>query len=107
MSKQLGGSGVDNVDVNVLGTEEWNSTKIYKFTVYIAEVRISNLAFKIWLRYSQLTAIEKKLKLKGKFIQIKHLHTAFTWFTNHTTRAIEHRKILIESFLKQVRSREG
>jgi len=45
-------SDLDNIEVNILGTEEWNTTKIKKFTVYVAEIKIINVTLKIWVRHS-------------------------------------------------------
>jgi len=45
-------SDLDNIEVNILGTEEWNTTKIKKFTVYVAEIKIISVTLKIWVRHS-------------------------------------------------------
>ncbi|KAL4491770.1 hypothetical protein ABPG72_006025 [Tetrahymena utriculariae] len=93
---------LDNIEVNILGTEEWNTTKIQKFTVYVAEIKILNITLKIWVRYSQLSNIEKKIKNHIKDIQIDHFNTRLTWLNSHRTKIIEERKVQFESFLKKI-----
>ncbi|KAL4444533.1 hypothetical protein ABPG74_016826 [Tetrahymena malaccensis] len=93
---------LDNIEVNILGTEEWNTTKIQKFTVYVAEIKILNITLKIWVRYSQLSNLEKKIKNNIKDIQIDHFSTKLTWLNSHRTKIIEERKVNFESFLKKI-----
>ncbi|EAS03020.2 RhoGEF domain protein (macronuclear) [Tetrahymena thermophila SB210] len=93
---------LDNIEVNILGTEEWNTTKIQKFTVYVAEIKILNITLKIWVRYRQLSNLEKKIKNHIKDIQIDHFSTRLTWLNSHRTKIIEERKVHFESFLKKI-----
>ncbi len=89
------------IKVNVLGTEERNANTFNKFTIYIVEVTIADFAYKIFIRYREMVDFEKWIKkffCNDNNLKIPKLGTT-TWATNHKTKVIESRKLLIENFL--------
>lgn len=84
-------------EVEVLGTEERNDS-MFKYTVYIIEVKIKSIRQKLFLRFSELLdlqekAIDQKLTLKNGLVKS-------TWVFNHKPKKIEERKMNIQRFLK-------
>ena len=82
----------------MLGTEERNANSFNKFTIYIVEVTIADFAYKIFIRYREMVDFEKEMKKLFSNLKFPKLETR-NWFTNHKTKVIESRKLLIENFL--------
>lgn len=93
------------IHVNVLGTEERNANTFNKFTIYIVEVTVADLAYKIFIRYREMVDFEKEIRKFFSELKFPELKT-LNWFTNHKTKVIENRKLLIENFLQKVLSSE-
>ena len=93
------------IHVNVLGTEDRNANTFNKFTVYIVEVTVADLACKIFIRYREMVDFEKEMKNFFSELKLPELKT-LNWFQNHKTKVIENRKLLIENFLQKVLSSE-
>ena len=93
------------IHVNVLGTEKRNANTFNNFTIYIVEVTVADLAYKIFIRYSEMVDLEKEMMKFFSELKLTELKT-FNWFNNHKTKVIENRKLLIENFLQKVLSSE-
>ena len=86
------------IHVNILGTEERNAAIFNKFTVYIVEITVADFAYKIFIRYREMVDLEKEMKKIFSDLKFPHLETR-NFITNHKTKVIESRKLLIENFL--------
>ena len=70
------------IHVNVLGTEKRNANTFNNFTIYIVEVTVADLAYKIFIRYSEMVDLEKEMKKFFSELKLTELKT-FNWFNNH------------------------
>jgi hypothetical protein len=79
-----------NIVVNVLGTEERKNNTFSKYTIYVIEILIENLPFKIFVRYSDMVKFAKELIKTSKDINISFpkLDT-MNFLTNCKTKVIE------------------
>lgn len=90
-------------EVEILGTEERNNS-VFKYTVYIIEVRIKSIKQKVFLRYSELLEIQEYLREIG--IHPKNPLLKTTWLMNHKPKKIEERKMSVQRFLKEILSKQ-
>ncbi len=50
-----------NIEAKIIGTEERNPTSFNKYTIYITEIKINGIIFKIFVRYSEMVELETKI----------------------------------------------
>lgn len=78
---------------------------MFKYTVYIVEIRIKTIKQKIFLRYRELLELQEDLG-RQYGITLKNGLSKTTWVTNHKPRRIEERKMGIQRFLKELLSKQ-
>lgn len=95
------------IEVQIIGTEERQQATFKKHTVYIAQIKHGAFQQKIRLRYSEVRDLEIKIKKiwKKTCIDLPHLSN-MNFLTNHKTKEIVKRWLLIEQFLQKVLSSE-
>ncbi len=60
---------------------------MFKYTAYIVEVRIKSIRQKIFVRFSELLALQEDLK-KDYGLALKNELLKTTWVTNHKPKKI-------------------
>lgn len=101
----LNGASSFPVEVDVLGTEERNTASFNKYTIYIVEVKIAEVAIKIFVRYSQMVDFQNIIKTDFPNIQLSSL-SRVNWLSSHKTKTIEQRKLIISQILNRVLSHQ-
>ena len=119
LKKQMGQEIIQNLEVqndpkkiqvHVLGTMK-RGTQHYTrtYTVYVIEItyELNNekVSTKIFFRYSELSKLNSLIKQEFPNCNINHLPPKY-WFSSQKTKTIESRKLLIETFLQSVLSKE-
>lgn len=77
---------------------------MFKYTIYIIEVKIKTIRQKLFFRFSELLELQELAKSEGLFIKNELIKTA--WLLNHEPRKIEERKMNIQRFLKELLSKQ-
>ena len=97
------------IQVHVLGTMKRGLQHLQTYTVYIIEITYElngeKISTRIFFRYSELFKLNTLIKTEYPHISINQLPPKY-WFNAQKTKTIETRKLLIETFLQSVLSKE-
>lgn len=97
------------IRVQVLGTMKRGLQILHAYTVYIIEitdeVHNEKVSARIFFRYSELDKLNVLIKQEYPNINITPLPPKY-WFNSQKTKIIESRKLLIETFLQSILSKE-
>ncbi|EGR27870.1 hypothetical protein IMG5_187140 [Ichthyophthirius multifiliis] len=94
-----------DIEINVIGTEERNPMSFNKYTIYIIEIKFQEILQKIFIRYSEMVEVEKKIRENFPNINIPHL-SRMDWIGSLKTKTIESRKLTIQKFLQTILSHQ-
>lgn len=89
--------------LRTIGTVKRGIRGFKAYTLYVIEVKVLNLFFRLYIRFSELTAIESLVKLRFPEMKVPHFPKTFhNFFNSQQLKVIESRKLMIENFLQTV-----
>jgi hypothetical protein len=86
------------ISVEVKGTEEREKNMFGAYTVYVIEISIGKVYFKVDLRYSELKAVDEWVGKELGDIKLPRL-TGASLLNNKDAKVIESRKLEIEELI--------
>ena len=99
-SKRMSLDAELNLEVNVIGTEERFFGGFFGQTVYIIEIKTFFYAQRIYMNYSEIYDLYKRIKKQFPCVVLPLMERLSIFYKK--TKTIESRKILIENFLLTV-----
>ncbi|CAK86190.1 unnamed protein product (macronuclear) [Paramecium tetraurelia] len=89
------------IQVRIEGTEEYNQASLQNYTVYIIQIQLKDIGWKIYLRYSQVSAIFSYIKKCDSANNVLKLQKS-NWLQSHQNKYLDSLKINIEGFIQSI-----
>ncbi|CAD8162030.1 unnamed protein product [Paramecium pentaurelia] len=89
------------LQVRIEGTEEYNQASLQNYTVYIIKILLQDIEWKIYLRYSQISAIYKYIQKRDSNNNVLKLQKS-NWLQIHNNKYLDSLKINIEGFIQSI-----
>ncbi|CAD8173168.1 unnamed protein product [Paramecium octaurelia] len=89
------------IQVRVEGTEEYNQASLQNYIVYIMKIQLKDIEWKIYLRYSQISAIYQYIKKSDSGNNVLKLQKS-NWLQIHNNKYLDSLKINIEGFIQSI-----